>query len=1256
MEPTAAQARAATTLDRHLAVTAGPGSGKTRVLVSRYLTILERHAGRVENIVAITFTNKAANEMRERLRKEIDRKIEGSRRTAHEPFWRESKRRLESAVITTIHGFCSRILRESPVEAVVDPQFATLDDYSASVMLDASAQAAVAGLIDRDDDAGARLVAAYTRPALVAHLVAIYNALRGAGVSLEEAERKTTANLLDAGGYALRLAEVDVLLEEAYAILANEKGASRATAVKKIDALADAWRNARVELEATPTVESSFKTLAALRRVQLAAPTRTIAAPLKPWVNRLKAILGEKPDAAAGSLELAFWDVAAAPYAPILFRTLRSLDALYTIEKRNASALDYEDLQLRVRDLLTEHPEVARRLRGRYRYFLVDEFQDTNNLQREIVNLIALGEPAANLFVVGDRKQSVYGFRGAEVEVFAQTIRDLVAAGGESVALSVNFRSDARLVGFFNCLFERVMRPEPGDDPRDLEALGFVAHEASEPHRTALDEGPVVELLLDVPAGEEVDEEDGAGEEERERPREREARRLAARIRLLVESGEASVSAGGGAEGPPVRPPSYGDIAILMRAMTDSKIYERALRQAGVPYYVVAGKGFYDRPETRDILTLLEFVDNRSDERALAAVLRSPLFGVSDEALLALRAARLLAGDGALSGARDDLFASLVGHRSNPLVAEEQREALDEAVATLSRLLEIRNRVAISELIRDAIRETRYDVVAAAAEDGAQRLSNLDKLVTIARAFERGAMRLLRDFIDYIRDFRRLEARESEASLLARENAVALITIHKAKGLEFPVVVLPDLQRELGGVRGELLFDRALGLGFRVPDGRGGLARTAHLEAITARRAVRDRFESMRLFYVAATRAQDLLILSGATDRRMTIDGKPLRELGSWLHWVVAATRAPEAVAELPQAIVSIGDADVRVISPRLSLALPLPHDVEALGDADVTPPDPLDIEVEAFLAVERSRRLLAPVGPSEEATTRRFAATALQSYANCERRFYYARLLRLPAGDAATASRDAGEAAERGRRLPASVRGLVIHRFCETLLPGEGIEARLRQSLRDVRTRRGDAFADLFAALDEEAALDEVEPLARNYVASRMRLRVDERLAAGHRLPDGGHELVRSELPFTLRVAGGLVFGVIDKVLLTPLPTGRTRALVVDFKTGSVAPTVEEQALEHRLQMQVYACAVRRLVPDVGQVEAVLHFLAPGPNVEYEFPAETIAESRASREIERVIAEIGRGGLDPASFPTRPGLRCRTCTFARICPDAIAG
>jgi ATP-dependent helicase/nuclease subunit A len=260
-----------------------------------------------------------------------------------------------------------------------------------------------------------------------------------------------------------------------------------------------------------------------------------------------------------------------------------------------------------------------RRAAERYKFFLIDEFQDTNGLQRDLLAAVALSSgQRANLFIVGDRKQSIYGFRGADVDVFAKMTAALQAAGGDVVPLPLNFRSQPPLINFFNYLFARFFKPGDEVNKSELSELGYVDHELSEAKRDARDAPPLVELLIDSLGGED-------DPKARQTVRERDAKQVVQRIISLT--------------GPAVAGPGlqYRDVALLFRAMTDVPVYEAELRRAGIPFQTVLGKGFYEREEITDLIQLCRFLDNRTDELALAAVLRSPLCGISDNTLLALR-------------------------------------------------------------------------------------------------------------------------------------------------------------------------------------------------------------------------------------------------------------------------------------------------------------------------------------------------------------------------------------------------------------------------------------------------------------------------------------------------------------------------------------------------------------------------------------------------------------------------------------------
>ncbi|MBI4747945.1 MAG: UvrD-helicase domain-containing protein [Acidobacteria bacterium] len=1283
---TEAQLRAVLTLDRPVATTAGPGAGKTRVLVNRYMEILSQPNVDIDNIVAITFTTKAANQMRERIRTGMEAKIEAHRGTDLENTWREYKRHLDAGVITTIHGFCSRLLREYPIEAGVDPHFSILDEYTSSLMLNAAAEQAVTNLINNGGDSAAHLVAAYGRSDMVGALERLYNQLRGLGVRIDEAQRTTDRWLLRVDDYRERLAEVSGRVAQ----VAAATGLTP-TAREKVDTFLEAWGRYRLVIEASPSPERTTPFIEAIEHVRHRMPDARTKA-LKESVLALRELFGHK-DFGAGKLMEGFFDVCARLYMPHLVSALRSIDFLYSDTKRSAQALDYEDLQLFARDLLVNAPDVRRRASARYRYFLVDEFQDTNRLQREIIGLLALdtGSRSAegqSLFLVGDRKQSIYNFRGAEVEVFEEAIQEIQRRRGEHIALDVNFRSDSRLIRFFNGFFSRLMRLEAGEDRAHFLSLGFVEHEPGIPFRTQLDDGPAVEFLYYVPEPE-TDEEKKEADPDDESLREIEARRLAARVKQMVENGEELVRTKDGGK----RGANYKDFAVLLGAFTQVKAYEQAFQRAGVPYYVVAGRGFYSRPEVLDLLTLLEFLDNRTDEISLAAILRSPLFGISDETLYSLRWAEELiptvppmvppnesfmpptepAVPTVIASKRKagrPMFAALLNHANIANITGDQHALLAAASETLQDLMYVRNRLPLSELIERAIRRTQYDVMCAAAEDGPQRLSNLDKLIGQARGFEQHEARLLRDFVEYIRNFRRLEGREAEAQLELGLNAVAILTVHKSKGLEFPIVVIPDLNHKRRPYRDVFLFDRDRGLAFQVPDQRGGKVATALYAEIQERLELREQFESMRQLYVGMTRAEDYLILSAAS-RQMKPTEKLIREQDSWLRWLCTVLGTHDAPGE---SVVECGESHALVRGREIELSVE-PIVVDA-GTPDAggkrapmrTPQQQRERQRNLAALQSQLEQQMEPVPASEETQSAlhyRYSVTQLVNYLNCPRQYYFARFLQMPDMElkAGSGRADDAEAREGRARLSPTLRGTIVHRFCELFREGDDLFDTLRQALEDIRQTRVDEWADELAFIDDEEALKDLWPLAKNYVYSALHQKVEERWQAGlspeaERNP-ALHPFVKSEMSFALRTDAAMILGSVDKLLISEHQDG-LHVHVIDFKTNTLWKSragydteLAEKAAMYRIQMQAYSLAAWWLLPNVKRVEATLHFLHP--NLEYHFPADQLSEDACHRAVLNVAKKIRNVRvMESTQFEANPGARCLNCRFAEVCTDAV--
>ena len=1277
---------AAHTLDRHLSVTAGPGAGKTFVLVERYLEILRARKVSVENIVAITFTNRAANEMRQRVRDRIDGLLRTSSDKERQT-WLRHKRTLDGAVITTIHGFCSRLLHEFPLEANIDPQFVLLDEHQSIMMLEAVVEEALADAIHRGDETILQFTQGTGRAALAGALGEMHRKYRDQGLSLDRIEQLTAAAHASEIDYFRTLKELDA--QVAQLLSANRLSPK---AEEKRAEFAREWPALR-KLLAQPPGEAT-----------IGAYTQGIedlwdARPQKgrhPSIEKIDALLwGDKAgasDCLRGQLPAIGFDLLARKYALALVNLLRSVASRLDAEKQRLSVLDFDDLQLRTLKLL-DQPAVLARVSERYRYFLVDEFQDTNGLQRDLLAKLALAH-GANLFIVGDRKQSIYGFRGADVDVFTEMTSAIEETGGLAQPLLLNFRSQKPLIDALNFLFAQVFRAAEDIPSVAMGELGYVDHEPSEAIRPSENDPPHVELIVSA-IGE--DEDANGGQYYRRSnfsAHERDAEQVAASIGTLVRGPDFSPGNGSNTELTPGYI-QYKDIAILLRAFTGVWTYESALRRAGIPFLTVQGKGFYQREEITDLIQLLRFLDNTTDELALAAILRSPLGGISDNTLFAMRCAPWREEpDEPTHLHRRNLLRALRRHREIKFIDDGEQLALDRIAAWIEDMIGRRNRYGIADLLRYAVSSSEFLTIIAANFDGAQRVANVEKLFRLAEQFEKSG-HLIRDFVHYVEEFEAIGGREGEGQMDESANVVRLMTIHQAKGLEFPVVIVPDLHRESNRREFAFILDRHQGMTVRVPDGRGRSVRGALFNQLGQRNKWREDFESMRLLYVAATRAKDRLIFSAAVERKRleTLDSSDL-----WVGWL---WRALGLEPHSQTGIINLSDDAQIHITINREAAIKSHHSTAPESDEETT--------IDLSRSFPEIFPLLQPIAPQPGTFLRRFTVTQLINFQRCARQYYFERMLRTPGREERAVWNDA-EAAEPPANLTATLKGAVIHRFCETYVEGDDPENRLRASFEEVKTQRQSELAGRVFDINDEEAVRALLPLAQHYLASEVFRRVAKvtPAAAGdsndelHRLKSGPQSSAGlwSELRFRVRRPLGILTGTIDKLLITPAADGDgINVEIIDFKTNRfsspstlaiktarsatakaasgmasgqasfdfealidespvLSDSLHEQAwklaADYQLQMQAYALALRELLPanvSVRTLRATLHFL--DPNIEISLPAGLLELGTSASAIDGAMQTIAGidGTLDAELFPPLPAMHCHTCNFLELCP-----
>ena len=852
------QRRAITARGVSVALSAGAGCGKTFVLTERFLSQLDPSAGadqgrpRLGQLVAITFTERAAREMRDRIRAACHRRLIDAPEDQVD-YWLELIRELDTARISTIHSFCGSLLRSHAVEACLDPQFRMLDAAQSETLLFELLDHQLRGRLAERDEAVIQLVVQFG----LGRLYQMIAAMLGRRQQLDPQQwRDETADRLVArweefwrsdtlprvldriatSPAAATLLEIARQCPCSHPVMqARFEALCRlipALAAGDAAGLAEIAENARVQGGGTKKAWQSE---------ELYGQFRDAAADLRKLIERQTRSIEFDPVAARPAAETALR----------LFGLTLGVAEAYDAIKQEMGVLDFDDLLIRARQLLVgpERESVRKRPAAQIRLLLVDEFQDTDPLQVELVEAICAHDvTGGKLFFVGDFKQSIYRFRGADPQVFRR-LSDSIPAHGR-MPLSLNFRSQPAILDFVNALF----RDELGPD-----------YEPLRPHRPQVGPTPAVELLLtaddpdatgnddsgdygsDYGNGEGRDREASDDDSPTKRRRRREADWIARRIRDLLDSGEKIVWDAEAAKAgrPAARAVRPGDVALLFRALSNVEYYEEALRRYGIDYYLVGGHAFYAQQEIFDLVNLLRAVESPCDEVSLAGALRSPMFGLWDETLF------WLARHG------QGLQAGLMAEHLPGEITGDQRRRAEFAAATLGQLRAMKDRVPIARLIREVLDRTGYDAVLLAEFLGERKLANLLKLVEQARNFDRAGIFTLADFITQLSQF---VARQPDEALAATHpesaDVVRLMTIHQSKGLEFPVVVVTDVDRRRRNPTATVAFTPQLGPMVKDPNAVSGF------DLYMAAESDEERAETLRLLYVATTRAADYLILS----------------------------------------------------------------------------------------------------------------------------------------------------------------------------------------------------------------------------------------------------------------------------------------------------------------------------------------------------------------------------------------------------------
>lgn len=875
-------------VDRCLCVEAGAGTGKTTLLVTRILYIVVTGRARLRDIVAITFTEKAAGELKVKLYKKIDEWLAGRFEPYEEAlradFPGDCEDRLVEALVdleqcqaSTIHSFATSLLKTRPVEAGVDPGFTTADESQMFFLLrdawDAWIRERLSGeseLFGAAEMLGMKL-GDFKKLAYDAYEQRDLFTLRFKGAKVPDNERLDElfagllAGLNDCSG---RLNEEVLADPRVEGVMKKDKGLKFARNLGETCSGLDPDDGNR---SALATYVSGFKLETVSERNWSKCPE---------LLETHVAICDE-----LGVLIDDFKHEVATGLAAAMLEFVEEVERA----KRRAAVLDFDDLLIKARDMLQDDSSVREYFKRKFAYILVDEFQDTDPLQADIVFFLSEreGQSAGSwtevelepgkLFIVGDPKQAIYGFRRADIETYYAARKAM--GEGSLRYISVNHRSVPRILEWVN----ETMTPAfdwPYEMAGQAEYIDLLAWDGSkdfsDEHVVLFhNEPPLVGKASGDGEAEGTEPPPAAGEKVKvEEMREKEAVFLARAIEDIV--GKLQVR-----DGDAMRPAAYGDVAVLMRKFTALEPYEQALARSDIPYRTEGGKNFFSRQEVVDLRNLLVAIDNPYDGVAVLGALRSYCFAVADDELAAF---------------------VLDGGRLNYLFPGSGAGPVAEAFATLRELHEKRNERPVAATIEELLDETWARESLSVKGRAEQQLANLGKVLDAARSLEATYRMSLSDFAFWLQQMssESIGAEESPSEE-AGGDYVHILTVHKAKGLEFPIVILCGVSGKPPSKGTELLASHAdKAVEFKV-----GTLKTSGFAAMSEQRAQASEAEETRLFYVAATRPRDALRLfafKADSDAKVWFDGQ-LRGF------------ADEPLADMDGAVYAEGLSDCDLVS-----------------------------------------------------------------------------------------------------------------------------------------------------------------------------------------------------------------------------------------------------------------------------------------------------------------------------------------------------
>jgi ATP-dependent helicase/nuclease subunit A len=819
---------------QHISLTANAGSGKTFVLSRRYVEIALSEYGSIRKIAAITFTDKAASELYKKIAEYVEEKFRKSSSEEEKKLLNKIRRQLVSSNISTIHSFCIDILRQFPVEAGLDANFRPIDELTSDELIELSIEETIKNALsgkEYSEDTKYLIRLFGSRAIFASQLRSLIKDRKKVFQLQEEIYNQTQIKIteffysefLKIAGRIIQInleKFINVFTDINESVLSNKNDNTKALEIKKL-------------------LSDLIKTVSVENRIQLLQSIKEIGFTKSGTVGKLGYLkdgreglseqinFSEKYINEVSALELPGnhkeIEKELAIFGLTILKVFSKVVEEYESKKKENSYLDYEDILILTKNLL-KIPSVKKDLSDKFKYIMVDEYQDTNEIQYKIFLPILADLKEGNLFVVGDEKQSIYMFRDAELEVFKLTKKNIESASGEQYLLSLpdSFRMAPGICLFVNKLFRNLFS-NPNELFNEVNHTDLVC--AKQDGQESL-----VEIII------------GASEKKKDKENSdiklSEAELVAERIISLVNRIDNTEKL------------NWKDIAVLVRKRKSFSSLEQVFIEKKIPFNIIGGKGFYQRQSVYDIYNYFSFLLDNKNDASLVGILRSPFFNLSDSLIYEI-----------FQKAGRTLWEKL------NLFSVEKIE-LKNVIEFLKLNISLARSYTASQILRKILSESPYLSVIAQKASGTQESANISKLIKLTIDFQNKGFKTLYDYVNFLKESIEETEDESQAAIADESDSVKVMTLHQAKGLEYPAVFLYNAHEitNTGKVKKKnIQADKNYGLLTKVPLNKDYFSdyHSAPINTVfDVISAKKEAAEIKRLFYVGCTRAKNYLFIS----------------------------------------------------------------------------------------------------------------------------------------------------------------------------------------------------------------------------------------------------------------------------------------------------------------------------------------------------------------------------------------------------------